>query len=49
MKLSPCEHYRDYIHVSDVAAGIEQFFKVKGVLTLNLGSGVVIELKKFTF
>ena len=47
MKLSPCEHYRDYIYVSDVAAGIEQFFKVKGVHTLNLGSGAVIQLKKF--
>lgn len=47
MKLSPCEHYRDYIHVYDVAKGIEQLLKVKGFHTVNLGSGNVIQLKKF--
>jgi nucleoside-diphosphate-sugar epimerase len=47
MNLSPCEHYRDYIHVSDVAKGVENFFEVNGTHTVNLGSGTVIKLKNF--
>ena len=47
MNLSPCEHYRDYIHVSDVAIGIEKFLDVDGTHIVNLGSGTVIQLRNF--
>ena len=47
MNLSPCQHYRDYIHVSDVAEGLNRITKVKNSGVINLGSGSVIQLKEF--
>jgi nucleoside-diphosphate-sugar epimerase len=47
MNLSPCEHFRDYIHVYDVVKAIEKFFLIEGAHTVNLGSGIVIKLKTF--
>ena len=47
ISLSPCEHYRDYIYVGDVAEGITRISQVQGSNTVNLGSGKVIQLKEF--
>jgi nucleoside-diphosphate-sugar epimerase len=47
MNLSPCEHYRDYIHVSDVVEGIKQICDIEASATVNLGSGRVVQLRDF--
>jgi len=47
MNLSPCEHYRDYIHVSEAAEGINRIASVDQSGIVNLGSGRVIQLKEF--
>jgi len=45
--LGPCEQYRDYIHVIDVAEGIVLSSKLNNSTTLNLGSGRFIQVKNF--
>ncbi|MDC1023093.1 NAD(P)-dependent oxidoreductase, partial [Alphaproteobacteria bacterium] len=47
MSLSPCEHYRDYIHVTDAAMGISRIVEENKSGIINLGSGKVILLKDF--
>ena len=47
MSLTPCEHYRDYIHIDDVVIGIEKLFRFKESQIVNLGSGNAIQLRKF--
>jgi len=47
ISLSPCEHYRDYIYVGDVAEGITRISQVEESGIVNLGSGKVIQLKEF--
>jgi len=47
MSLSPCEHYRDYIHISDVVEGMKKIICVNQSGIVNLGSGQVIQLKEF--
>ncbi|MDD5108754.1 MAG: NAD(P)-dependent oxidoreductase [Candidatus Omnitrophica bacterium] len=45
--LSPCEHYRDYIHVSAVAEGIRRVCDAEESVTVNLGSGMAVKVKDF--
>lgn len=45
--LSPCEQYRDYIHISDVVKGIKLLCNVDESTTVNLGSGKSIQLRQF--
>ena len=45
--MGPCEHYRDYIHVYDVAQGIRRLIEIDKTTIVNLGSGSVIKLKDF--
>ena len=47
MSLSPCEQYRDYIHVSEAAEGIIKITDVENSGIINLGSGTVIKLRDF--
>lgn len=47
MNLSPCEHYRDYIYISDVIQGIKLISHINESGIVNLGSGRVIQLKDF--
>ena len=47
MNLSPCEHYRDYIHISDAVKGIELISNINESATVNLGSGRAVQLKDF--
>ena len=47
INLSPCEQYRDYIHVSEAAEGINQICSVNRSAVINLGGGNVIQLKEF--
>ena len=47
MSLSPCEHFRDYIYVSEAAEGIARIASVDKSGIINLGSGSVILLKQF--
>jgi UDP-glucose 4-epimerase len=47
MSLSPCEHYRDYIHVSEASEAISRIAKVDQSGIINLGSGKIILLKEF--
>lgn len=47
IKLTPCEHFRDYIHIDDVVVGIEKLLSFNKSAVVNLGSGNVIKLKKF--
>jgi len=47
MSLSPCEHFRDYIHVSEAAEGIARIASVDRSGVINLGSGRAILLKQF--
>jgi nucleoside-diphosphate-sugar epimerase len=47
VNLSPCEHFRDYIHVSQVAEGLRRLTEVKESTTVNLGSGNAIKVKDF--
>jgi len=45
--LSPCEHYRDYIQVTDVAEGLRLLTDVQESITVNLGSGQAVQVKDF--
>jgi nucleoside-diphosphate-sugar epimerase len=45
--LGPCEHYRDYIHVSEVAEGIRRISEIEKSTIVNLGSGRVIQVRDF--
>lgn len=45
--LGPCEHYRDYIHVSEVAEGIRRICEIPKSTVVNLGSGRVIQVRDF--
>jgi len=47
VNLSPCEHYRDYIHVSDVVEGLKRISAINQSTIVNLGSGKVVKLKDF--
>ena len=47
IELSHCEHYRDYIHVSECAEGIIKICNINQSAIINLGSGNVIKLKDF--
>ncbi len=47
ISLGPCEHYRDYVSVSDVVKGIRLLCDVDESTTVNLGSGKAIKLKDF--
>ena len=47
MSLSPCEHYRDYIYIEDVAKGLEKICQLNESVIINLGGGSVIKLKDF--
>ncbi len=45
--LGPCEHYRDYIHVRDVAEGIRRVSDAKESAVVNLGSGRAVQVREF--
>ena len=45
--IGPCEQYRDYIHVFDVAEGISLASKLDDSTIINLGSGKYIQVKEF--
>jgi nucleoside-diphosphate-sugar epimerase len=45
--LGPCEHFRDYIHVSEVAEGIGHISEIQKSTVVNLGSGSVIQVHDF--
>lgn len=47
MNLSPCEHFRDYIYISDVVKGIQLISGLNESDMVNLGGGRVIQLKDF--
>jgi nucleoside-diphosphate-sugar epimerase len=47
VSLGPCEHFRDFIHVSDVAQGIRRLLPLEKSTTVNLGSGRVIQVKEY--
>lgn len=47
VSLGPCEHYRDYIYISDVVKGIRLLCDVNESASINLGSGKAIKLKEF--
>lgn len=47
VSLSPCEHYRDYIHVSEVAEGLRRISVLPESTSVNLGSGTVVQVKDF--
>ncbi|MFA6217301.1 MAG: NAD(P)-dependent oxidoreductase [Candidatus Omnitrophota bacterium] len=48
VQLSPCEHYRDYIHVSEAGEGLLKISNsVEGSTVVNLGRGTVIKVKDF--
>lgn len=46
-ELGPCEHFRDYIHVSEVVRGITLLCGIDESTIVNLGSGKAIKLKDF--
>lgn len=45
--LGPCEHYRDYIHVADVAAGLTRCCAIRETGAVNLGGGQCWQVKEF--
>lgn len=47
INLSPCVHFRDYIHVSEVAEGLRRISALEESATVNLGSGTVVQVKDF--
>ncbi len=47
MNLSPCEHYRDYVYISDVVKGIQLISGINESAIVNLGSGRAVQLKDF--
>jgi len=46
-ELGPCEHFRDYIHVSEVVHGLILICSLDKSTIINLGSGKAIKLKDF--
>lgn len=44
---SPCDQFRDYIHISEVAEGIDRISELDILAVINLGSGKAIRLKDF--
>jgi len=47
VSLSPCEHYRDYIHMVDVVEGLRRICGVDESGIINLGSGRYVQVKDF--
>ena len=47
INLSPCEHYRDYIYISDVINGIRLISNINESAIVNLGSGRATKLKEY--
>jgi nucleoside-diphosphate-sugar epimerase len=47
VNLSPCEHYRDYIHVLDVVEGLRHICAIDQSTIVNLGSGKYFQVKDF--
>jgi|GEM_PF-3484346 len=47
LNLSPCQHFRDYIHISDVVEGIGRISSINESAIVNLGSGRAIMLRDF--
>jgi len=47
ISLGPCEHYRDYVSISDVVKAIRLLCDIDKSTTVNLGSGKAIKLKDF--
>ena len=47
VNLSPCEHYRDYIHVLDVVEGIRRICAIDQSTIVNLGSGKFVQVKDY--
>jgi nucleoside-diphosphate-sugar epimerase len=47
VSLSPCEHYRDYVHVLDVVEGLRRICSVEESTTVNLASGKVVRVRDF--
>ena len=47
VSLSPCEHYRDYIHIIDVVEGLRRISAVDESTIINLGSGKCVQVKDF--
>ena len=45
--LGPCEHFRDFIYVKDVAEGIVRLCNINISNTINLGSGSFIKVKDY--
>jgi len=45
--LGSCQHYRDYIHVSEVVKGIQEICNINQSTTVNLGSGKSIKVRDF--
>ena len=47
MNLSPCDQFRDYIHISQAIKGIEKILHLKKSGIINLSGGSMIQLKEF--
>jgi nucleoside-diphosphate-sugar epimerase len=45
--IGPCNQFRDYVHVLDVVKGILLSTNLNDSTTLNLGSGMYVEVKEF--
>jgi nucleoside-diphosphate-sugar epimerase len=45
--LGPCEHFRDYIYVGEVAEGLDRMRCIEKSAVVNLGSGKVAKLRDF--
>jgi dTDP-6-deoxy-L-talose 4-dehydrogenase (NAD+) len=43
--LGPCEHFRDYVYVDDVAEGIRRLCAVRESATVNIGSGTCVRVR----
>ncbi len=47
VSLTPCEHYRDFIHMIDVVEGLKRISYVDESGIINLGSGKVVLMKDY--
>jgi nucleoside-diphosphate-sugar epimerase len=47
VSLSPCEHYRDFIHMVDVVEGLKRICAVDESGIINLGSGKYVQVKDY--
>ncbi len=45
--LGSCQHYRDYIHISEAVKGIQKICNINQSVTVNLGSGKSIKVRDF--